>query len=404
MRGNSFLFVSVSLLLTLAATGCRPHEDVAFRYRDAVGDLPEKQQEQVKRFLTAYFGTASAPRLAIADPEGELDEQGRLPKLDQMELTYLRHGQQVFVEYCAACHGITGDGAGVAAGVSLESGEWVDYLNPRPRDYRMGKFKFTSTPRGYKPRRSDLKRIIRYGAKGTSMPAFRWLPDEDLEPLIDYVILLSQRGELEDLLLQEAEFELEEEDDYDPEIVAEYVDDIKAAWDESGDQIVLPVTRRPVYSDESILAGRAAFLSRGCAKCHGNDGRGNPEENVGKDDWGQVAYAADLSSGMLHGGRRPIDIYRRIYAGINGTPMPGFGDALAEEPETAWHLVHYIMSIVEARDVEGLDEIQPPPPPEVEVVEEAVTVPENEGAANPDSPTEPNEEEAAESSEVGASS
>ena len=299
--------------------------------------------------------------------------------------------EQVFVEYRSAMPGVTGDGMGVAAGVTLADGERKDYLYPRPRDYRLGKFKFTSTPRGYKPRRSDLKRIIRYGAKGTSMPAFRWLPEEDMEPLIDYVILLSQRGELENLLLQEAEFELEEEDDFDPEYVAEYVDDINASWADAAEQIVLPAMCRPPYSDESILAGRTAFLSRGCAKCHGNDGRGNPKENVGKDDWGQVAFAADLSSGMLHGGRRPVDIYRRIYAGINGTPMPAFGDALADEPETVWDMAHYIMSIVEGRDVPGLEDIQPPPPVTAEAAEEVVV---ETDVVEVDDADEPVEEEA----------
>jgi hypothetical protein len=52
---------------------------------------------------------------------------------------------------------------------------------------------------------------------------------------------------------------------------------------------------------------------------------------------------------MLHGGRRPLDIYRRIHTGISGTPMPAFGDALAAEPETIWNLVHYVLSIVEGR-------------------------------------------------------
>ena len=56
----------------------------------------------------------------------------------------------------AGCHGVTGDGQGPAA----------QYLNPPPRDYRLGQFKFTSTPRGSKPRREDLARIIRRGAKG----------------------------------------------------------------------------------------------------------------------------------------------------------------------------------------------------------------------------------------------
>ena len=120
---------------------------------------------------------------------------------------------------------------------------------------------------------------------------------------------------------------------------------------------------------QSIAAGRAAFLSRGCSKCHGEDGKGQTEWlsheflaaqaalpeaqriQINYDAWGHPAPAADLTARMLHGGRRPLDIYRRIYTGINGTPMPAFGDALAEEPDTIWHMVHYVLSIVEGRQV-----------------------------------------------------
>ena len=87
-------------------------------------------------------------------------------------------------------------------------------------------------------------------------------------------------------------------------------------------------------------------------------------EKINYDAWGNVAPAADITARSLHGGRRPIDIYRRIYTGINGTPMPAFGQALSQEPETAWHLVHYVRSIVEGRHVEGLDDVvadEPPP-------------------------------------------
>ena len=96
------------------------------------------------------------------------------------------------------------------------------------------------------------------------MPAFRWLRDEDLQPLIDYVVLLSQRGELEEDLLYYAETELEleddpettdiEEDSFYQEDVAEMVVALNDEWATAGDQLVLPVTRRPEYSDESILA------------------------------------------------------------------------------------------------------------------------------------------------------
>ena len=363
-RGARRVLVTLlpGLLMLWTAFGCSRQQDTAFVYRDAVDKMPDKARQQLKDFLVTFYGTASSPRRMLPDEAAEIVADQPLPTLSAVDRERLDHGQRVFVRNCAPCHGTTGDGNGPAA----------RYLNPKPRDYRRGIFKFTSTPRGYKPRRADLLRTVRYGAKGTSMPAFRWLPDADLQPLIDYLVLLSQRGELEEDLLYYAETELEEEDDpqtqdieedgfYKADVVA-MVKDLNGEWEHAAEQLVQPVSRRPEYSDESILRGREAFLKRGCAKCHGNDGRGNTQDNVGKDDWGNITFAADLTSGMLHGGRRPVDVYRRIYSGINGTPMPAFGDALADEPDTIWHLVHYILSLVEGRDVPGLEDIQPPPP------------------------------------------
>jgi mono/diheme cytochrome c family protein len=107
------------------------------------------------------------------------------------------------------------------------------------------------------------------------------------------------------------------------------------------------------YNDETIELGARAFVKESCYKCHGLDGRGNRTLNVGKDEWGRVAYAANIAAGTLHGGRRPIDIYRRIHSGINGTPMPGFASAFKSQgkPDTAWHLTHFITSIVEGREL-----------------------------------------------------
>ncbi len=69
-------------------------------------------------------------------------------------------------------------------------------------------------------------------------------------------------------------------------------------------------------------------MTVGCAQCHGEDGRGQMATNVGVDAWGNPTKAADLTSGMLRGGTEPLDIYRHIDAGINGTPMPSFHAAL----------------------------------------------------------------------------
>jgi hypothetical protein len=53
---------------------------------------------------------------------------------------------------------------------------------------------------------------------------------------------------------------------------------------------------------------------------------------------------------MLRGGRRPVDVYRHIYNGTYGTPMPGFKSKFSESPDTIWRLAHFIISISEGRE------------------------------------------------------
>lgn len=285
-----------------------------------VGALSENLQSAVREQLTQHCGTPTHPKLLGA----ESDSRDRLI-----------HGAAVYQQRCAPCHGTTGDGAGAAG----------EFLYPRPRDYRRGIFKFTSTPYGAKPRRSDLVRTIRHGAKGTSMPSFALLSDDDIEAVVDYVLALTHRGELEVLLALEAQ----NEDEIATERVPEMVEEVLTPWRAAVDQYVEPVSKMPRYSPESIEEGKKAFLSEtaGCFKCHGPDGRAQTTDNLKgfTDVWGFQTRAADLTSGMFHGGNRPDDIYRRIYSGINGTPMPAFDAKLADQPELFWHLVHYVQFI-----------------------------------------------------------
>jgi len=371
-----------AFVVSCALSGCSPAPVATYTERAEVVDLPSRQQSQLRGYLKMFFGTSGSPQcmsptgeepefspeasgdavslveddlpsgqaiensdavssLEKATPDEQFPGLVEIPRKPHVPREQLLLGREVYLRHCVHCHGVTGDGQGPAAA----------YLNPLPRDYRAGKFKFISAARGSKPLRADLVRIIRYGAKGTSMPAFRWLPEADVQAVIQYVIMLSQRGEVELGLLYLAENDLSEDDDFDPESVQETVDDVQSSWKDAREKLVLPATPMTPYSEESALAGRRAFLARGCAKCHGADGRGRTQANVGKDDWGHEVKAADLTAGMLHGGRRPIDVYRRIWSGINGTPMPSFENALQETPETAWDLVHYIQSLAAGREV-----------------------------------------------------
>lgn len=355
------------LIAGLLAAGCEGEKELTFSSAEKASDLPEKQRTQLDQRLSTYFGSPQFPKFMEVAPENQQPTDAKEPLLiEKLERQHLQHGREVFTRQCAGCHGTTGDGKGPAG----------KYLDPPPRDYRLGRFKFTSTPRGSKPRRDDLARIIRYGAKGTSMPTFRFIADEDLQAVIDYVILLSSRGELEYRLITVADQELNEEDDLEPALAGEHSQVIGQSWSEAESQIVRPLTPQPQYSQESIEAGARAFVQLNCFKCHGRDGRGNKAVDVGKDDWGRTAYAADLTSGMLHGGRRPIDIYRRIYSGINATPMPAFsqpdsskGETEAQRSETIWHMAHFITSVVEGK-----------PLPETIIDEEIQRLPSNQPA------------------------
>ena len=179
------------------------------------------------------------------------------------------------------------------------------------------------------------------------MPSFALLVENDLQALVDYVLALSHRGELEEMLLADAQGD----DEIDLSSVPGYLQRITDRWAAANDQIVTPISPFVPYSDESVRLGETAFRTdaAGCYKCHGNDGRGRIVPSIEFLSGVPPARAADLTSGMLRGGFRPIDIYRRIFAGINGTPMPSFSLLLKNEPDTIWNLVNFVEYLSDTR-------------------------------------------------------
>lgn len=308
---------------TLAfAVGCHRAEPPQFVASDAAKELTPELRQAVQQELTKQTGSYLKPKLLASEGDTHRD---------------LARGQAVYQERCVQCHGVSGDGNG-------PSGR---YMYPRPRDYRKGIFKFTSTPYGFRPLREDLVRTIRQGVRGTSMPGFSLLPENDMQSVVDYVLTLTRRGELEQQLIIQAE----SEDSVDESVVQEeLIPTVLTRWADAEASEVLPTTPQPRFTQEHVARGKQAFLSKGCSKCHGDDGRGQALDNFGKKDyWGFPTRAADLTSGMLHGGNRPLDIYRRIHNGINGTPMPSFSNALKDEPNTIWDLVAYVLSVSNQR-------------------------------------------------------
>ena len=254
-------------------------------------------------------------------------------KTGLVDVRRLESGEREYSLNCIGCHGVNGDGAGPAA----------RYLEPRPRNFRKGKFKFTSTSTGQRPRREDLLQTITRGLTGSSMPDFRLLPRERRLDLVEYVRYLAIRGEFEQLSV---DFSWDEEELADLDEVAEILED---RWNDRDLQPVFPPIPDTPFDADSVARGRELFIDPGaanCAACHGETGLGDgPSAAAFRDDWGYPIVPRDLTTGVYRAGNTPQDLYRTIDTGINGTPMGSFGDALS--PEQIWDLVHYVQSLAQ---------------------------------------------------------
>lgn len=287
----------------------------------------------------------------------------------------LTHGRMLYAEHCQHCHGTAGDGKGPTA----------QYLNPRPRDYRKGIFKFTSTKENIRAHRGDLGRIIEEGIPGTYMPSFKLLKPAESAAIVEYVLFLAMRGETEYQLHRLLESDYSEAaiatrvegGETRDKILAEFVTRVKEGeideeatartdkmigdWTTAQDpeSAIVPKEKRYASDEASIARGRELYLSNNlnCVACHGESGLGDgiqtysitvdgetqkPNLEPGLyDTWGNKLKPRNLRLGMFRGGRRPIDIYARIEAGIKGTPMPAFGAKLTEQQK--WDIVNYVL-------------------------------------------------------------
>lgn len=237
------------------------------------------------------------------------------------ESTQLARGRELFVRQCMVCHGETGDGAG----------SFAYLMNPRPRNFKTGKFKLTTTE-NLIPSDEDLMRTITRGMPGSAMPPWGHLPQADLRALVAYV-----RQVHVDATRTALEAGVK-----DGTYTTEEVSEILAERTQPGRPIVVPP--EPAFSDLNWFNGRRIYLES-CASCHGPDGHPLPEA-VKVDDEGFPDPPRSFVSGIFKGGMDGASLYCRIVKGMRGTPMPASGaNYTAEE---YWDLIHYVQSLARA--------------------------------------------------------
>lgn len=233
-----------------------------------------------------------------------LTQNSRAVEPTPLDLNRYMEGKYVFERHCIVCHGSRGDGAG----------EMSATLQPKPRSFREGFFKFRSTPYGMLPTEADLARTIRGGLSGTGMGMFSHLSDTEVRSVIEYVKTFSRRWKK-------------------PE---NYGDEMKLPppppWMEKRSEMIKHVSK-----------GQELFRIQ-CAACHGlkADGQGAAGA-VLVDIWNLPSRPSDLRQAHLRCGDTPADVYRVLATGLNGTPMISFEATLT--PEQRWDIIAYLLTL-----------------------------------------------------------
>jgi mono/diheme cytochrome c family protein len=380
----------------VAIVGCgrselsyRPNElHAASLTREGSEIDPRSVAKQASVVIESWFGTLDEPLW----PSDVLGTEAQAVKMDSVIRCAGPVGRGVdkvergvFRKHCVSCHGLSGDGLGPAAML----------LEPYPRDFRRGTFKFKSTPVGKKPTRQDLHRTLYEGIPGTAMPSFRALEEsdefsEDVDDLVEFVRYLSIRGEVERRVIS-AHVRDGIELNATSEGLRAILQQVVQKWSESdNDQLVIPeypdFIRDPVddsYEHADLMGkGKLHFQSEltACVKCHGaagtGDGSSQDYDDWTKDwtilagidpkhprDWKEMKVYGALKPvlakprnfhwGAYHGGKSPSEIFKRIVLGIEGTPMPPVARAQNGNPgltdQELWELVYYVMHLEDRR-------------------------------------------------------
>jgi mono/diheme cytochrome c family protein len=236
----------------------------------------------------------SGPIVSSVDPASIEEASAELVEL----------GRTAYTKECVACHGELGDGEGTAAYL----------LYPRPRDFTRGEYRLVSTWDRI-PTDEDLYRTISRGMPGSAMPSWAHLPEMTRWGLVHYVKTFSAHS-------------LEIRETYTP----------TQPFEEGRGFVTIPP--EPPYDAAAELRARELY-KQSCAACHGATARGDgAQEQV--DSKGRPTRPRDLTAGIFKGSPSKEHVYRRIVAGLPGSPMPMSPYIYGED---AWHLTHYVLSL-----------------------------------------------------------
>ena len=245
----------------------------------------------------------------------------------------LNKGKQIYQEYCMACHGVNGDGNGVAA----------KGLEVPPRNFTLGIIKFGDVISGELPHDEAIYKTLEHGLNGTAM--LPWdLKKDQMEAVWQYIKTFA------------------------PDTWIGKDKQLGKQFDSSTFKDPYTVARRK----QAIETGRKVYhVEAACQACHMGYVSLGEFDQMSRELTGDGVEELDETFFQLktqvseHGyGVRPPDftyhklrsvrgnnvedIYLRLLAGVGGTTMPAWSETI-EEDYKIWALAYYVQSLMEYR-------------------------------------------------------
>jgi cytochrome c oxidase cbb3-type subunit III len=88
----------------------------------------------------------------------------QLNPMEKKDLVAIEAGEKLYMQMCASCHGNTGLGEGAKQGTALNNQQFLNTVSNQ-----------------------DLYHYVKYGRKGTIMPDYEFLSDEQLNQLVAFM-------------------------------------------------------------------------------------------------------------------------------------------------------------------------------------------------------------------------
>lgn len=244
----------------------------------------------------------------------------------------LNAGKTLYTEYCMPCHGVKGDGAGVAA----------KGLQVPPRNFKLGQFKFGKVVSGELPHDKDIFEILKKGLNGTAM--LPWdLTEQQMFNVTQYIKTFApEKWEGADKKLGDV---------------------IMAGKDPYGD----------AHKESAIQRGKEVFHTVAqCWTCHRSYAtheelsqysqkiNGSPMTEFDPDmyhvklqpsDYGYSTMPPEFTYDQVRSANTVEELYIRLNAGVGGTAMASWKGVLQDDE--IWAVSHYVKSLMDMKRTPG---------------------------------------------------